>query len=35
MKKIKLEAMPVRGVISWEEVQCGELPEAVKSVYLN
>lgn len=32
---LKLEVMPVRGVISWEEVKYENLPEAIKSVYPN
>lgn len=30
---LKLEVMPVRGVIGWEEVQYDGLPETVKSIY--
>lgn len=30
---LKLEVVPLRGVISWEEVQYDELPEQVKDVY--
>lgn len=32
---IKLNVMPVRGVVNWEEIQYEGLPEAVKSVYPN
>lgn len=32
---LKLEVMPIRGVISWEEVHYEELPETVKGTYLN
>ena len=30
---IKLEVMPIRGVLNWEEVKYGELPEKVQVVY--
>jgi uncharacterized protein (TIGR01655 family) len=30
---LKLEVVPLRGVVSWEEVQYKELPEQVKNVY--
>ena len=32
---LKLEVMPIRGVITWEEATYEKLPEAVKSVYPN
>lgn len=32
---LRLEVLPVRGVISWDEVQYGELPEAVQARYTD
>lgn len=32
---LKLNAMPVRGVVNWEEVQYNNLPVAIQATYSN